>query len=956
MMDKTELLDLPRKKLQALAKKHGIKANLASNKMVDELLKVMDTNDNNEPVKKKAKTSNKVEKKAVEEVKDEKVSVKKSLKSSSSSSGFVEIPLYWGSVLEGASDPKSTYEQAVSSTKRVMSLSMFCEPYVMQLFHRAGAVKVSRDAVAEAKKILVEMIAKTCSSLKVDSVPQKGKKKAGKNADIGREDIQAACYSWGFHMFGAKAIHAASCPYINCNTSINEKFKEETKEWDVFCHALSAIGKMQVENVYTLLEMKKLTDTGRADVADVSNPSVIARACTTLDSYVFRYLLSFVASNPRKTKFMKSNELFSDYDDIADNWDSDVDHFSLEEALKENVDVLKAEDDHTGATLLHALAVRNKAEDCQKLIEMGMDIEVTTGDGFENGDGWGELEYTSFKALHFACSNGHVDVARVLLRNGACVDVHAGWDGGYFVPVVRPGSDYFYTSQNTPLHQAARGNHANIIHLLMDGPDEESKAYAAAKGIDLSEWENIDIEDSSPSIDTYNEEGMEEISFNVTPLGMAIIFGNLDAALALLQHGADLNNISDNGKLLKRITHFLLKKGGKFKELLKDALDRHPHADAEIFWKCGKDDSDDSDDEDVEPWEKEDWNERQVPEGDMKVLIKDDEEDDDDLASAGFLPADECVFAQSVIKLLEHVHPDHHMSKNCQLVMSDFFEYIMNSMFRLIVSKHQSNLTQENIVAVIPSLVAGELVKFAISECSKTDNALFEDVIKQHLDKHFPSIKVVDNGLGAASKVIEYCTAELLELAGNLSRDRHLKCIHPDHVFNIDDDELEACFFRLSSYGTAVRSTYKNCVVKQHGIFTEEKENNDYFNLDWIEDKHIRSSVSEFMMSVREFRMTNNTSMYGVSILPSAFQVLLEEQCRMSNEAVAGRFSEEGLLAVQVVCESILVDIVSKATTSWKAKCEETDYNEFPFVTGEDIKSAYAEAVAYMQSRVEEGI
>jgi hypothetical protein len=115
-MKEKELLALPRKKLQSLAKEHGINANLASSKLVEELMNV----DNSEHVKQKAQASRKVEKEVTAEVEDVKVmstSEPSSSSSSCSSSGVVEIPLYWGSVLEGASDPRAAYEQATPSSQ-----------------------------------------------------------------------------------------------------------------------------------------------------------------------------------------------------------------------------------------------------------------------------------------------------------------------------------------------------------------------------------------------------------------------------------------------------------------------------------------------------------------------------------------------------------------------------------------------------------------------------------------------------------------------------------------------------------------------------------------------------------------------------------------------------------------------------------------------------------------------
>ncbi len=95
----------------------------------------------------------------------------------------------------------------------------------------------------------------------------------------------------------------------------------------------------------------------------------------------------------------------------------------------------------------------------------------------QNGDGWGELEFTGFTSLHFAACNGHVETCRLLLEAGADVKVTAGWDGGHFCPIPFCGSsDYWYTESNTALHQAARGNYTQVIELILNGPPKGTAA------------------------------------------------------------------------------------------------------------------------------------------------------------------------------------------------------------------------------------------------------------------------------------------------------------------------------------------------------------------------------------------------------------------------------------------------------------------------------------------------
>ena len=115
--------------------------------------------------------------------------------------------------------------------------------------------------------------------------------------------------------------------------------------------------------------------------------------------------------------------------------------------------------------------------------------------------------------------------------------------------------------------------------------------------------------------------------------------------------------------------------------------------------------------------------------------------------------------------------------------------------------------------------------------------------------------------------------------------------------------------------------------------------------------KHMQSGVSEAIMQLREIR-DGNTAIYGVNISVLAFKSVLQDQCLLSHPSVVGRFTEEGLLAVQVACEQALVYILSKATDAWRARSEESLFQEFPFITGDDVKSAYHNASIVMQNRL----
>lgn len=942
-MNRNELDGLSRQKLQNLAKQHGIKANLSSKKIIEELLVAfgasssaavvsMKTNEDKKPennVKKSVKS--KAPKRKKNEVGENEDEFDNSQKRGPTSS-VTEIPQYWGSVLEGSVNPAAAYDAAFGQGTRYASIAMISEPYVMALFRRGGATGVSRDAVSEVKKLLMDYIVKCCNSTETN------------NGLIGPNDVKNACRRFGFRLMGGNAI--APCSHVDFVAHMKETGKKEGVAWDVFSHALTSIRLVPFTSVYTFAAMKKLLDAGRATFSESNsqNPSPIAQACSSLDSYLFRYLLSFLAMKPRKQKYCKNVKLFTDDDDIFDNWDNEVTHNSLDSALKENVDVLKASDDHSGATLLHTFACSNRPDDSQRLIEMGMDVNVATYGGFENGDGWGELEYCAFNPLHFACSNGYFGVAKVLLRNGAAINT-AAWDGGSHVPLTQQ-SDYWYTSNNTPLHQAARGNHASIIHLLLDGPDSESLAYAEAKGIDLSAWKEVDVDDPSPSVTIYDDNGNEK-SIEGTPLTFALLFGNLDAAIALLEHGADINAVAPSDKWSRdMIIRSISKENGVMFQQLKISLDIFNHPDSEALNKVFEENEDDEDEE--EPWERDDWNECQVPEGDSQVFHKDNEDDDDCDAEPRPLSSEECPFAQNILEVMLMVHPDFHMSKNSQIVMNDFVEFILEKLFDEIVRNAGSSLTMDNLISVIPNIVHGDLIKHAISESKKAVNenakTTFLDDVASFLDSTSIPVTTSDEGLRAASLFIDYCVAEVLEMGGNCSRDCRLRCLHPDHIFCLNDDELEESFLTGCTMGSAFRFCHENIV------FTEKVDaaintTHDFFQQDWVTPQLIKSSLSpEFILNMREIRLCNKYK-YGLCIPASAFDKLLEGRCDNS-------FSEEGARAVQVMCERALIDIISRATRSWKKRTQEAGYMDFPFVTASDIVTAHEEFSNVLQGRV----
>jgi hypothetical protein len=234
-----------------------------------------------------------------------------------------------------------------------------------------------------------------------------------------------------------------------------------------------------------------------------------------------------------------------------------------------------------------------------------------------------------------------------------------------------------------------------------------------------------------------------------------------------------------------------------------------------------------------------------VPEGDSKVFKKNDDDDDDDdgkYADCDFLPAEECPFAENLVETLMTVHPNHHVSKHCQIVMNDMCTMILNRLFKHVLSNANGVLSKESVVAAVPALLHGELCKYAASECEKTSNPLFLKPLTIFATTFYPAVASGEGegeGLLTAAKLLEYCVAEVFELAGNFSRDCHLETVHPSHIMNLGDDEIEACLLSFSCMGTAVKNNAmgalyalgSNTSAAYSHIFGNEKENHEYFCL-----------------------------------------------------------------------------------------------------------------------------
>jgi hypothetical protein len=141
----------------------------------------------------------------------------------------------------------------------------------------------------------------------------------------------------------------------------------------------------------------------------------------------------------------------------------------------------------------------------------------------------------------------------------------------------------------------------------LTGPDTESLKYAGAENTLASTWQ-ANIENSKPQVEMYDETGMDEEDVSLTPLGMAFLFGNFEAAEALILHGAKVPTLGKSNGHARRIILDLLFKEEKFANILEKMRSAGPEELVKEFLETTVvfgdevecDDYDDEEEEDME--------------------------------------------------------------------------------------------------------------------------------------------------------------------------------------------------------------------------------------------------------------------------------------------------------------------------------------------------------------------
>ena len=131
----------------------------------------------------------------------------------------------------------------------------------------------------------------------------------------------------------------------------------------------------------------------------------------------------------------------------------------------------------------------------------------------------------SFAPLHLACELGKDKVVEYLIAKGVVLDSSCDYDDGWQIV--------------TPLHLAAKTNHANIVRTLLNaGADYSLEDISEHTALDIAAWF-----ESVASLEVLLVPAANNEFHKNQALNTALFHGSVQAVKTLLQAGADPNNM-----------------------------------------------------------------------------------------------------------------------------------------------------------------------------------------------------------------------------------------------------------------------------------------------------------------------------------------------------------------------------------------------------------------------------
>ncbi|ORX45573.1 ankyrin, partial [Piromyces finnis] len=154
-------------------------------------------------------------------------------------------------------------------------------------------------------------------------------------------------------------------------------------------------------------------------------------------------------------------------------------------------------------------------------------------------------------ALHYACESGNIDIVKLLLEKGSCINIY---DNKFFTPLYLASFNGYYDISKLLLERGASSNNIDYktfkkIERLQENSNKKNISSSMEKFSDIEEYlkyraKNNTLENTKTKSKEIQKQKVEDKSYlrlSSTPLISAILNGQNDIVEELIKNGTNIN-------------------------------------------------------------------------------------------------------------------------------------------------------------------------------------------------------------------------------------------------------------------------------------------------------------------------------------------------------------------------------------------------------------------------------